>query len=122
MSKYLIVGVYCDVGDSYRKCDIEIKVGTAATMPTVPTFTNNQTKTYLTLAAVRLNAATTEIKQSNITDYRESLSKCGYCRCILGKCKWCSEILDAYDKNNRLLESLQEQVSEAFRACQQCDR
>ena len=87
MSKYLIVGAYCDVGDSYRKCDIEIKVGTAATTPTIPTFTNTQTRTYLTLAAIRLNAAATEIKQSNITDYRESLSKCGYVRCILGKCK-----------------------------------
>ncbi|MCM1008472.1 MAG: hypothetical protein NC485_11210 [Ruminococcus flavefaciens] len=93
MSKYLIIGIYCDVGDSYRKCDIEIKVGTAATTPTIPTFTNTQTRTYLTLAAIRLNAETIEIKQSNITDYRVNTTKCGYVRCILGKCH-VSEMLD----------------------------
>ena len=111
MSKYLIIGIYCDTSDAVRKCDIEVKAGTAATTPAIPNFSNSQTKTYLTLAAVRLNAGVTEIKQSGITDYRESSSKCGYVRCILGKCK-VSEILDAYEKNNRLLENIQEQLGE----------
>lgn len=93
MSKYLIIGIYCDTSDAVRKCDIEVKVGTAATSPAIPTFTNSQTRTYLTLAAIRLNAGVTEIKQSNITDYRENTSKCSYVRCILGKCK-VSEMLD----------------------------
>ncbi len=111
MSKYLIIGIYCDTSDAVRKCDIEVKAGTAATTPAIPVFTNTQTKNYLTLAAVRLNAGVTEIKQSGITDYRESSTKCGYVRCILGKCK-VSEILDAYEKNNRLLENIQEQLGE----------
>ena len=111
MSKYLIIGIYCDTSDAVRKCDIEVKAGTAATTPAIPNFASSQTKTYLTLAAVRLNAGVTEIKQSGITDYRESSSKCGYVRCILGKCK-VSEILDAYEKNNRLLENIQEQLGE----------
>lgn len=93
MSKYLIIGIYCDTSDTVRKCDIEVKAGTAATTPAIPNFANSQTKTYLTLAAVRLNAGVTEIKQSGITDYRESSTKCGYVRCILGKCK-VSEMLD----------------------------
>jgi len=111
MSKYIIIGIYCDTSDAVRKCDIEVKAGTAATTPSIPNFANSQTKTYLTLAAIRLNAGVTEIKQSGITDYRESSSKCGYVRCILGKCK-VSEMLDAYEKNNRLLENIQEQLGE----------
>ena len=93
MSKYLIIGIYCDTSDAVRKCDIEVKAGTAATSPAIPSFTNSQTRTYLTLAAIRLNAGVTEIKQSNITNYRENVNKCGYVRCILGKCK-VSEMLD----------------------------
>lgn len=87
MSKYLIIGIYCDTSDAVRKCDIEVKVGTAATTPAIPNFTNTTARTYLTLTAIRLNAGVAEIKQSNITDYRENASKCGYVRCILGKCK-----------------------------------
>lgn len=87
LSKYLIIGIYCDTSDSVRKCDMEVKTGTAATSPMMPVFTNSKTKTYLTIASVYLRAGTAEIKQSNISDYRESASKCGYVKCILGKCK-----------------------------------
>lgn len=87
LSKYLIIGIYCDTSDSVRKCEMEVKAGTAATSPIIPTFANSKTRTYLTLASIYLRAGTTEIKQSNISDYRESASKCGYIRCILGKCK-----------------------------------
>ena len=93
MSKYLVIGIYCDTSDVYRKCDLEVKAGTAATAPAIPSFVNSLTRTYLTLATIRLNAGVTEIKQSVITDYRESTAKCGYVRCILGKCK-VSEMLD----------------------------
>lgn len=87
LSKYLIIGIYCDTNDSVRKCDMEVKAGTAATSPIIPAFSNSKTRTYLTLASIYLHAGTTEIKQSNISDYRESASKCGYVKCILGKCK-----------------------------------
>lgn len=87
LSKYLIIGIYCDTSDSVRKCDMEVKAGTAATSPIIPTFANSKTRAYLTLASIYLRAGTAEIKQSNISDYRESSSKCGYVKCILGKCK-----------------------------------
>lgn len=87
LSKYLIIGIYCDTSDSVRKCDMEVKAGTAATSPIIPAFSNSKTRTYLTLASIYLRAGTDEIKQSNISDYRESASKCGYVKCILGKCK-----------------------------------
>lgn len=107
MSKYLIIEIYCDVGDSYRKCDIEIKAGTAATMPVTPTFTNTQTRTYLILAAVRLNAGATELKQSNITDYRANTTRCGYVRCILGKCH-VSEMLDEMEQIRQEISGLKD--------------
>lgn len=87
LSKYLVIGIYCDTSDSVRKCDMEVKAGTSATSPIIPTFTGSKTRTYLTIASIYLRAGTTEIKQSNISDYRESVSKCGYVKCILGKCK-----------------------------------
>lgn len=87
LSKYLVIGIYCDTSDSVRKCDMEVKAGTSATSPIIPTFTGSKTRTHLTIASIYLRAGTTEIKQSNISDYRESVSKCGYVKCILGKCK-----------------------------------
>lgn len=87
LSKYLIIGIYCDTNDSVRKCDMEVKAGTAATSPMIPTFTNSKTRTYLTFVSIYLRAGTTEIKQSNISDYRDNTTRCGYVKCILGKCK-----------------------------------
>lgn len=87
LGKYLVIGIYCDTSDSVRKCDMEAKAGTAATSPIIPTFANSKTRTYLTLASIYLRAGTTEIKQSNISDYRDNNTRCGYVKCILGKCK-----------------------------------
>ncbi len=87
LNKYLVIGIYCDTSDSLRKCDMEVKAGTAATSPTTPVFTNTKTRTYLTIASIYLRAGTTEIKQSNISDYRDNTTRCGYVKCILGKCK-----------------------------------
>ena len=118
LSKYLIIGIYCDTSDSVRKCDIEVKAGTAATSPMMPVFTNSKTKTYLTIASVYLRAGTTEIKQSNISDYRESASKCGYVRCILGKCKvtdmlsQLAEITEQMKNYNTTVLQLTNQVAE----------
>lgn len=87
LGKYLVIGIYCDTSDAVRKCDMEVKAGTAATSPIIPTFANSKTRAYLTLASIYLRAGTTEIKQSNISDYRENTTRCGYVRCILGKCE-----------------------------------
>ena len=55
LSRYVTIGISCDVSDSVRACKLEVKPGTAATSPSVPVFENTDTKTYLTLASVRLN-------------------------------------------------------------------
>ena len=111
LSRYVIIGISCDVSDSVRACKLEVKSGTAATSPTIPIFENTDTKTHLTLAAIRLNGGITSIIQSNIIDYRADETKCGYCRCILGKCK-VSEILASLDSYNKTVTELNQRVIE----------
>ena len=111
LSRYVTIGISCDVSDSVRACKLEVKSGTAATSPSVPAFENTDTKTYLTLASVRLNGGITSISQSNIKDYRSDEKKCGYVKCILGKCK-VSEILAALDSYNKTVTELNNRVAE----------
>lgn len=111
LSRYITIGISCDVSDSVRACRLEVKSGTAATSPTIPIFENTDTKTHLTLAAIRLNGGITSIIQSNIIDYRADETKCGYCRCILGKCK-VSEILASLDSYNKTVTELNQRVIE----------
>ena len=87
LTRFVAIGISCDVSDAVRMCKLEVKAGTAATTPSVPTLENTDTKTYLTLAVVRLEGGITEITKQHITDRREDSSVCGYCKCILGKCK-----------------------------------
>lgn len=111
LSRYVIIGISCDVSDSVRACKLEVKSGTAATSPSVPTFENTDTKTYLTLASVRLNGGITSISQSNIKDYRSDESKCGYVKCILGKCR-VSEMLLKMEQIDTLLATYNKQISD----------
>ena len=86
LDRYVVIALFCDL--STRTCGLRIQPGIAATEPVIPSFTNNNVTTYLTLAAVRLRAGATELTAEDVIDYREDESKCGYCKCILGKCKF----------------------------------
>ena len=108
LSRYVLIGISCDVSDSVRECKIEVKQGTAASSPTVPTFENTDSKTYLTLAAVLLMAGTKTI--SSIKDYRSDEKKCGYVKCILGKCK-VSEMLTRIDGYNDTVSTLNSKIN-----------
>ena len=85
LDRYVVIALFCDL--STRTCGLRIQPGIAATEPVIPSFTNNNVTTYLTLAAVRLRAGATELTAEDVIDYREDESKCGYCKCILGKCR-----------------------------------
>lgn len=111
LSRYVTIGISCDVSDSVRACKLEVKSGTAATSPSVPVFENTDTKTYLTLASVRLNGGITSISQSNIKDYRSDEKKCGYVKCILGKCR-VSEMLLKMEQIDTLLDAYNKQISD----------
>lgn len=88
LSRYVIIGISCDVSDSVRACKLEVKSGTAETSPSVPVFENTDTKTYLTLASIRLNGGITSISQSNIKDYRSDENKCGYVKVYSWEMQW----------------------------------
>ena len=107
LDRYVVIALFCDL--STRTCGIRIQPGIAATEPVIPSFTNNNVTTYLTLAAVRLRAGATELTAEDVIDYREDESKCGYCKCILGKCK-VTEMLAEMAKTNATLEELQKRL------------
>lgn len=110
LARYVAIGISCDTNDNARLCQLEITAGLAANAPSIPAFVNTEEKTYLTLGAVYLSGGTTSISKSNIRDYRNT-NKCGYVRCILGKCK-VSEILDQLDDYNNTVNSLNQQILE----------
>lgn len=109
LSRYVVVGVYCDTAENVRDCDFVVKSGTCSASPAIPAFANTDTRTYLTLCAVLLRAGVTEITKSNITDYRNNDSRCGYVRCILGKCR-VTEMLSEMAKTNATLDELQKRL------------
>ena len=94
LSRYVTIGISCDVSENIRACKLEVKSGTAATSPAIPTFEDTASKKHLTLAAVFLKGGTKSITDGNIRDMRENEEKCGYVKCVLGKCR-VSEILSA---------------------------
>lgn len=107
LDRYVVIALFCDL--STRTCGLRIRPGIAATEPVIPSFTNNNVTTYLTLAAVRLRAGATELTAEDVIDYREDESKCGYCKCILGKCR-VTEMLAEMAKTNATLDELQKRL------------
>ena len=87
LPRLVAISILCDSSESVRNVKLEITPGTPAEYPILPTFPPNENKTRLILYSVRLDPDADEIQKNNISDYREDKTKCGYCRCILGKCK-----------------------------------
>lgn len=106
LSRYVTIGISCDVSENVRACKLEVKSGTAATTPAIPVFEDTASKKFLTLAAVFLKGGAKSIADSNIRDMREDEKKCGYVKCVLGKCR-VSEMLVAMafvtDKMNEMV-------------------
>lgn len=111
LPRYVSIAIVCDTSESVRAVRLEIVPGTPAENPALPVIPTDENRTRLLLYAVRLNVGATSLSKFDWYDYREDSNVCGYCKCILGKCK-VAEILNAYEKNNRLLENIQEQLGE----------
>ena len=54
LPRYVTVGISCDTQESVRSVQIEVLAGTPAVAPFIPSFSNNGTKTTLTLCQVRI--------------------------------------------------------------------
>jgi hypothetical protein len=72
-----------------------------------PEFEDTESKNYLTLAYVKIDS---EGKILILQDVREDQTKCGYVKCILGKCK-VSEISDAVSDLTNRVAALEESIA-----------
>jgi len=80
-NRYAAIAICCDTSE--RKCSLVVKTSDASV---IPTFTDTESQTYLTFAAVYLPAGAGAIVSADIVDLRADESRCGYVKCILGKC------------------------------------
>lgn len=87
LPRYVAISILCDRSESVRSVALEITAGTPAENPTPPTFPTDENKTRLLLYAVRLNVNAISLTSQDWFDYRDNSQVCGYCKCILGKCK-----------------------------------
>lgn len=75
--RYDLVVIKCDLSDSAREITIEIKQGTPAASPVLPSLENSQNVKEIALAYITVNRGVSAINQSNITDMRGS-TVCGW--------------------------------------------
>lgn len=101
-NRHAVIGICCDTDVNTRSCSLVVKSGV-----TQPVFSNFGSQSYLTLASIYLPAGTKRIIDSDITDYRDDENKCGYVKCILGKCgiSKLMEQLEALEKRTAALET-----------------
>ena len=87
LPRFVAIGIVCDTNENVRDVRLELVSGTPAEYPAVPEMPNGDGIKSLLLHAVWLGAGTKSLSKENLIDYRDDDKKCGYCRCILGKCK-----------------------------------
>ena len=87
LPRYVSIAIVCDTSESVRAVRLEIVPGTPAENPALPVIPTDENRTRLLLYAVRLNVGATSLSKFDWYDYREDSNVCGYCKCILGKCK-----------------------------------
>lgn len=87
LPRYVAISILLDTSESVRSVSLEITPGTPAESPSLPSFPQSENKARLLMYAVRLNVGATSLTERDWYDYREDKNVCGYCRCILGKCK-----------------------------------
>ena len=102
LPRYVAIAILLDVGESVRSVSLEITPGTPAENPSLPSLPSDENKTRLLMYAVRMNPGATELSDRDWWDYREDKNVCGYCKCILGKCK-VTELMSQIYPHRRLL-------------------
>ena len=116
LPRYVTIGIVCDVSEGVRDVRIEVVAGTPAENPSVPFIPVDANRTKLTLYAVRLNVGAKSLSEFDWFDYREDNNLCGYCRCILGKCRvtdmlaQLAELNAQIDKYNETIDGLNNKI------------
>lgn len=113
LPRYVAIAILLDVGESVRSVSLEITPGTPAENPSLPSLPSDENKTRLLMYAVRLNPGATDLTERDWYDYREDKNVCGYCKCILGKCKvtelmsQMAQLVAEVQENNETIAELQ---------------
>lgn len=109
--RYVSIIIACDTSDDVRNVWLDVVPGQPAENPVLPEIPTSETRTNLLLYAVRLNPNADCITEADWFDYRSDESFCGYCKCILGKCK-VTEMLQEIAELKAKLAELQPQVED----------
>ncbi|WP_303835084.1 leucine-rich repeat domain-containing protein [Ruminococcus flavefaciens] len=118
LPRYVAIAILLDVGESVRSVSLEITPGTPAENPSLPSLPSDENKTRLLMYAVRLNPGATELTERDWYDYREDKNVCGYCKCILGKCKvtelmtQMAQLIAEVQENNETIAELTNKVEQ----------
>ena len=118
LPRYVAIAILLDVGESVRSVSLEITPGTPAENPSLPSLPSDENKTRLLMYAVRLNPGATELTERDWYDYREDKNVCGYCKCILGKCKvtelmtQMAQLVAEVQENNETIAELTNKVEQ----------
>lgn len=87
LPRYVGIAIYLDTTESVRSVTLKLFPGTPAENPSLPSIPQDEDHVRLLMYAVRLNPTATSLTEHDWFDYREDANVCGYCRCILGKCR-----------------------------------
>lgn len=118
LPRYVAIAILLDVGESVRSVSLEITPGTPAENPSLPSLPSDENKTRLLMYCVRLNPGVTDLTERDWYDYREDKNVCGYCKCILGKCKvtelmsQMAQLIAEVQENNEAIAELTNKVEQ----------
>ncbi|MGB4090494.1 MAG: leucine-rich repeat domain-containing protein [Ruminococcus flavefaciens] len=118
LPRYVGIAIYLDTTESVRSVTLKLFPGTPAESPSLPSIPQDADHVRLLMYAVRLNPGATELSDRDWYDYREDANVCGYCKCILGKCKvtelmaQMAQLIVEVQENNQTIEELTNKVDE----------
>ena len=118
LPRYVGIAIYLDTTESVRSVTLKLFPGTPAESPQLPSIPQDEDHVRLLMYAVRLNPGATSLTERDWFDYREDANVCGYCKCILGKCKvtdlmaQMAQLIAEVQENNETIEELTNKVEE----------
>ena len=118
LPRYVGIAIYLDTTESVRSVTLKLFPGTPAESPQLPTIPQDADHVRLLMYAVRLNPGATSLTEHDWYDYREDANVCGYCKCILGKCKvtdlmaQMAQLIAEVQENNETIEELTNKVDQ----------
>ena len=118
LPRYVGIAIYLDTTESVRSVSLRLFPGTPAENPSLPSIPQDEDHARLLMYAVRMNPGASRITESDWFDYREDSNVCGYCKCILGKCKvtelmsQMAQLIVEVQENNETIAELTNKVEE----------